>query len=212
MELPYAYNALVPHVSEDTVTTHYTKHHKSYFDKAKAMIEGTWYELADLKWLVQYAYKEKNMALYNNIAQVFNHDCYWHSMKIPDGDYTPTGMIATMIEEKYGTVTAFREAWTSAGLSVFGSGWTWLVYDAKKKSIDIINTSNAYNPLTMEGISPLAVMDVWEHAYYLDHKNMRSQFIMHFIEHLLNWDFVNANLAKIDMSGGKGKKEEMVEI
>jgi len=86
------------------------------------------------------------------------------------------------------------------------------VYDAKKKSIDIINTSNAYNPLTMEGISPLAVMDVWEHAYYLDHKNMRSQFIMHFIEHLLNWDFVNANLAKIDMSGGKGKKEEMVEI
>jgi len=212
MDLPYAYDALAPHISEDTVTTQHTKHHKYYFDKAKAMIAGTWYELADLVWLVQYAYKEKNMALFNNIAQVFNYNCYWKSMKIPDGNYTPTGMIAKMIDETYGSVTAFREAWTSAGLSVFGSGYTWLVYDAKKKSIDIMTTSNAYNPLIMDDITPLANMDVWEHAYYLDHKNMRSMYIMHFIEHLIDWDFVNANLAKIDMSGKKkGKKEEMVE-
>ncbi len=189
-ELPYAMDALSPHISAETLKFHYGKHHKGYVDKTNAAIAGTAQEEASLEDIVQYG-KNNDQGLFNNAAQVWNHSFYWNSMA-PGGGGAPIGDIAGAIDKSFGGYDNFREAFADAGKSRFGSGWAWLV--AKGDKLDVLNTSNAETPLTDDGVTPLLTMDVWEHAYYLDYQNARAKYVEAFLDHLVNWEFANSNL------------------
>ena len=192
-DLPYSKDALAPHISSDTLEFHHGKHHKAYVDKANAAIEGTELEGQDLVDVIRKSWAEKNMGVFNNAAQIWNHTFYWNSMS-PNGGGKPSGDIADAIDRDFGGYDKFAEEFKSAGVGQFGSGWAWLV--AKNGKLEVRKTLNAELPLTEEGATPLLTMDVWEHAYYLDYQNRRPDYIGAFLEHLVNWDFVNENLKK----------------
>ncbi|MBS1208760.1 MAG: superoxide dismutase [Proteobacteria bacterium] len=186
--LPYAKNALVPHISEETFEYHYGKHHQAYVTNLNNLIPGTEFENASLEEII----KKASGGIYNNAAQVWNHTFFWSSLK-PAGGGAPTGALAAAIDAKFGSFDAFKEAFTKSAVGNFGSGWTWLVKKADG-SVDILNTGAAGNPLT-SGETPLLAIDVWEHAYYIDYRNARPKFVETFLTHLANWDFAAANFA-----------------
>jgi len=190
-DLPYAQDALAPHISGETLSFHHGKHHKAYVDKANAAIEGTDYEGLSLEEVIKKSWSEKNMGVFNNAAQIWNHTFYWHSMA-PNGGGKPSGAIAEAIDASFGSYDKFVEEFKAAGAGQFGSGWAWLVKNGDK--LEVRKTLNAENPIT-DGATPLLTMDVWEHAYYLDYQNRRPDYISTFLGELVNWDFVNQNLA-----------------
>jgi Fe-Mn family superoxide dismutase len=186
-ELPYAMDALQPHMSKETFEFHYAKHHQAYVTNLNNLIKGTEHENAGLEDIVR---KAPAGGLFNNAAQVWNHTFFWHCMK-PGGGGKPGGALAAAIDKKWGSLDAFKEAFHKSAVGNFGSGWTWLV---KKPdgSVDIVNTSNAGTPLTTSDKALLTV-DVWEHAYYVDYRNRRPDFVKTFLDSLVNWGFAEKN-------------------
>ena len=191
MDLPYNRGDLAPHMSEDTLNYHYGKHHQGYVDKLNGMAEGTKYAAMSLKDVVRAANEADDTGVFNNAAQVLNHDFLWHSLT-PDGGGKPTGDVKDAIEESFGGIDEFRDAFSEAATSQFGSGWAWLVTDGSR--LEVLNTANADNPMLV-GKTPLITLDVWEHAYYLDYQNDRRKFVDTFLDHMVNWQFANRNLA-----------------
>jgi superoxide dismutase, Fe-Mn family len=187
--LPYAKDALAPHMSAETFEYHYGKHHQAYVTNLNNLIKGTEYESLPLEDIVKRA---PAGGIFNNAAQVWNHTFFWNSLK-PNGGGAPTGALADAIGKKWGSFDAFKEAFAKSAVGNFGSGWTWLVKKADG-SVDILNTSNAGTALTTLDKALLTV-DVWEHAYYIDYRNARPKFVETFLNHLANWDFAAANYA-----------------
>jgi len=190
--LPYAQDALEPHISGNTLSFHHGKHHAGYVSKLNAAIEGT--DMADksLSEIVKATANDPAKAgVFNNAAQVWNHSFYWNCMK-PGGGGTPTGALADKINADFGSFDKFKEALSNAAATQFGSGWAWLVLD--NGTLKVVKTLNAENPVT-SGQTPLLTIDVWEHAYYLDYQNLRPKYIETFLNSLVNWDFVAENLA-----------------
>jgi len=191
--LPYAFDALAPHISAKTLEFHHDKHHKAYVDKTNELIAGS--KLADrsLEEIVAAAAADKSKpALFNNAAQAWNHDFYWHSMR-PQGGGAARGPIAEKITAAFKTFDAFADAFKTAAAGQFGSGWAWLVLD--KGKLKIVTTGNADTPIVHDQI-PLLTVDVWEHAYYLDYQNRRPDYVAKFLETLVNWEFANENLER----------------
>jgi len=190
--LPYADNALDPVISANTISFHYGKHHKTYVDNLNNLVKGTEFEGATLEAIVNAtAGKADKAAIFNNAAQIWNHTFYWHSMK-PHGGGKPTGKLAQMIDASFGSFDEFKKQLSATTVSQFGSGWGWLVADAG--ALKVVKTANAEVPFT-KGQKPLLTIDVWEHAYYLDHQNKRAAYVDALIDKLLDWDFAAANLA-----------------
>ncbi len=186
-ELPYAMDALEPHISKETLEFHYGKHHQAYVTNLNNLVKGTEFENAELEEIV----KKSSGGIFNNAAQVWNHTFYWNCLA-PNAGGEPSGALAEAINAKWGSFDEFKKAFNTAAAGNFGSGWTWLV---KKQdgSVDIVNTSNAGTPLTGEDV-PLLTCDVWEHAYYIDYRNARPAYLDKFWE-LVNWKFVEQNFA-----------------
>jgi Fe-Mn family superoxide dismutase len=183
--LPYARDALAPHISEETLDYHYGKHHASYVEKLNGMISGTKFEGRPLEEVV----KNASGAVFNNAAQVWNHSFYWNSLS-PGGGGEPGGPVAGAIDSAFGSLEKMQRDFNAAAVANFGSGWTWLV--KRDDSLEIVNTGNAGTPLTDDSVSALMTVDVWEHAYYIDYRNARAKYLTAFWE-LVNWDFVNRN-------------------
>mmetsp|Transcript_18190 Transcript_18190/g.25032 ORF Transcript_18190/g.25032 Transcript_18190/m.25032 type:complete len:226 (-) Transcript_18190:36-713(-) len=192
--LPYAHNALEPFISQRTLEIHHGKHHAKYVNTMNTMISGTDLESQSLEEIVKTAAKEGNQGLFNNAAQSWNHEFYWKCMS-PQGGGGPPGKLKEMIESAFGSFDEFKKEFAAAGMTAFGSGWAWLVYDTNKNSLSVTKTIGAGNPMT-EGLVPILTMDVWEHAYYLDHQNLRQNYIDKFLVSLVNWDFVSENLER----------------
>ncbi len=186
-DLPYAQDALEPHISSETLHYHHDKHHQTYVTNLNKLIEGTEFADASLEEII----KKASGGIFNNGAQVWNHTFYWNCMA-PNAGGAPSGDLAAAIDSTFGSFDAFKEKFTTMGATNFGSGWTWLVKNADG-SIEIVNTSNAGNPLTNDQ-TPLLTCDVWEHAYYIDYRNLRPKYIESFWN-LVNWDFVAKNFA-----------------
>ena len=185
--LPYALDALAPHISKETLEFHYGKHHQTYVTNLNNLIKGTEFESATLEEIV----KKSSAGIFNNAAQVWNHSFYWNGLK-PNGGGMPTGALAEAINKKWTSFEEFKKAFQASALGNFGSGWTWLVKKADG-SVDIANTSNAATPLTGND-RPLLTCDVWEHAYYIDYRNARAKYVETFWN-LANWDFAAKNFA-----------------
>ncbi len=185
--LPYAMDALQPHISKETLEFHYGKHHQTYVTNLNNLIKGTEFENSSLDEIV----KKSSGGVFNNAAQIWNHTFYWNSLS-PKGGGTPSGALAAAIDAKWGSFDAFKEAFTKSAVANFGSSWTWLVKKADG-SLDIVNTSNAATPLTTAD-RPLLTCDLWEHAYYIDYRNRRPDYLGAFWS-LVNWDFAAKNFA-----------------
>ena len=194
LALPFASDALESYgMKAETFEYHYGKHHKAYVDNLNKLVDGT--ELADksLEEVIQIAFGDSAKAgIFNNAAQVWNHSFFWNCLK-PAGGGAPTGALAAKIEEDFGSFEKFKEEFSTAAATQFGSGWAWLVDDGG--TLKVIKTPNAENPLA-HGKKALLTIDVWEHAYYIDFKNARPGFIKNFLDNLVNWDFVAENFAK----------------
>ncbi|KJR43739.1 superoxide dismutase [Candidatus Magnetoovum chiemensis] len=184
-ELPYAMDALAPHISKETLEYHYGKHHAAYVTNLNNLVKGTEFESSSLEDIV----KKSTGGVFNNAAQIWNHTFYWHCLS-PNGGGAPTGKLADAINAKFGSFDAFKEAFTKSAIGNFGSSWTWLVKKADG-SVDIVNTSNAATPLTTQD-KPLLTCDLWEHAYYIDYRNARPKYIETFWN-LANWEFASKN-------------------
>ncbi|MGB0513933.1 MAG: superoxide dismutase [Fe] [Wenzhouxiangellaceae bacterium] len=185
-ELPYAKNALEPHISAETLEYHYGKHHNAYVDKLNGMIEGSEHAGKSLEAIIASA----SGGLFNNAAQVWNHTFYWNCLS-PEGGGEPQGALADAINRDFGSFANFKEKFTESAIGNFGSGWTWLVRNTDG-SLAIVNTDDADTPLTGDA-KPLLTCDVWEHAYYIDYRNARPKYLEAFWN-LVNWKFVAAGL------------------
>lgn len=185
-ELPWSNDALAPHISPETIEYHYGKHHKAYVDKLNAGIKGTEFENASLEEIISKA----QGGIFNNAAQIWNHTFYWNSLS-PSGGGNASGPLGDAIGAEWGSFEKFRDHFSNAAATNFGSGWTWLVKNNSGK-LEIVNTDDADCPLR-KGMKPLLTLDVWEHAYYIDYRNARPQYIEAFWK-IANWDFANANL------------------
>jgi Fe-Mn family superoxide dismutase len=188
-DLPYALDALEPHVSARTLEFHHGKHHKAYVDKLNAAIADSDYAGQSLEMIIAAAHEASDNGVFNNAAQAWNHTFLWHSMS-PNGGGEPTGPLAAAINNKFGDLAGFRDKFKKSALGQFGSGWTWLVRTSE--GLDIVSTGNADTPL-VHGVTPLLTLDVWEHAYYLDYQNKRDSYIDSFLGNLVNWDFAAQN-------------------
>ena len=189
--LPFEQNALEPHISANTLSFHYGKHHQAYVTNLNGLIKDTPLGSKSLEEIIkETAGKADKAGVFNNAAQVWNHTFYWNSMK-PGGGGKPSGAIAAKIDSDLGGYDKFVDAFKTAGATQFGSGWAWLVLDGGK--LKVAKTPNADLPMA-HGQTALLTMDVWEHAYYLDYQNARPNYIQTFVEKLVNWDFVNKNL------------------
>lgn len=192
-ELPFAKNALEPHMSANTFDFHHGKHHKAYVDNLNKEITGTEFEGKSLEEIILASAKDASKAkVFNNAAQVWNHTFFWNCLS-PQGGGAPKGKIADAITKSFGSYEKFAEEFKAAAIAQFGSGWAWLV--AEGDSVKITKTPNADLPLA-HGQKALLTIDVWEHAYYLDFQNRRPDFTTSFLQNLVNWDFVNENLAR----------------
>jgi Fe-Mn family superoxide dismutase len=196
-KLPYDYDALEPVISAATLRTHHGKHHRAYVDKVNALIPDTPVANESLEAVVKWAAGWRTnhttaAAIFNNAAQAWNHAFYWESLR-PRGGSTPQGKLAALIASGFGSHAGFAEALKSAATSHFGSGWAWLVLDSGV--LTIVTTANADTPL-VGGQLPLLVIDVWEHAYYLDHQERRAAYVAGVVDHLLDWDFAARNLER----------------
>lgn len=185
-ELPYAKNALSPHMSEETLEFHYGKHHNAYVNNLNNLIKETKFEKMSLEEIIL----SSEGPIFNNAAQIWNHTFFWNSLS-PQGGGNPSGKISDLINNSWGSFDKFSEEFTKSATGNFGSGWTWLVL-GKTGKLEIINTSNAQTPITQE-LKPLLTLDIWEHAYYIDYRNERPKFIKAFWS-LVNWEFANRGL------------------
>jgi len=185
--LPYPLDGLQPHISKETLEFHYGKHHQTYVTNLNNLIKDTEFESASLEEIV----KKSSGGVFNNAAQIWNHTFYWNSLS-PKGGGAPSGALAAAIDKKWGSFDAFKEAFTKSAVGNFGSSWTWLVKKADG-SLDIVNTSNAATPVTTAD-TPLITCDLWEHAYYIDYRNRRPDYLGAFWS-LANWDFASKNAA-----------------
>ncbi|MFZ3049147.1 MAG: superoxide dismutase [Desulfatirhabdiaceae bacterium] len=191
-ELPYPSNGLEPWISSRTLEFHHGKHHQSYVDNTVKLIAGTKLKNRPLTDIIQMTHGDPDMiGIFNNAAQSFNHDFYWKSMKSGGGGPPVSENLASAISQSFGDYTGFVRAFKDAAMTQFGSGWAWLVKQGDK--LAVIKTSNADTPLPL-GMTPLLTIDVWEHAYYLDYQNRRVDYVQAVIDHLINWDFAEANL------------------
>ncbi len=189
--LPYAPNALEPHMSANTFSFHHAKHHQAYVTNLNNLIKDT--PLADksLEEIILATASDASKAgVFNNAAQVWNHTFFWNSMK-PSGGGAPSGDLAAKIDAAFGSLAKFKEEFKAAAVGQFGSGWAWLVLDGS--DLKIVKTGNAGTPMT-SGQKALLTVDVWDHAYYLDYQNRRPDFVQTFLDHLVNWDFAAKNL------------------
>jgi Fe-Mn family superoxide dismutase len=188
--LPYPIDSLAPHYSQETLEFHHGKHHNAYVVNLNNLQKGTEYEALTLEEIIK---KAPNPGpIYNNAAQIWNHTFFWSCMK-PQGGGEPSGKLADAINAKWGSYAAFKEAFVKSAAGNFGSGWTWLVKKADG-SVDIVNTGAAGTPLTSADKALLTV-DVWEHAYYIDYRNLRPKFVETFLSNLVNWQFAESNFA-----------------
>jgi Fe-Mn family superoxide dismutase len=189
--LPFSKNALEPYISSQTIDYHYGKHHNTYVINTNNLIKETDLENVSLEEIIKISFKNPaQIGLFNNAAQVWNHTFYWNSLS-PNGGGAPNGKIAAMINQDFGSYDDFAKHFKEAALGQFGSGWAWLVVIEGKLAIH--KTSNADTPM-VHGMTPLLCIDVWEHAYYLDYKNVRAEYVDNVINRLLNWEFANRNL------------------
>ena len=184
-QLPYAMDALMPYISKETLEYHYGKHHNAYVTNLNKLVADTAFATLSLEGII----KKASGGIFNNAAQVWNHTFYWHCLS-PNGGGEPTGALADAINKAFGSFAAFKEQFTQTAIATFGSGWAWLVQD-KDGSLKIISTSNAGTPMT-EGLTALLTCDVWEHAYYIDYRNARPDYLNAFWS-LVNWTFVADN-------------------
>ena len=185
--LPYAMDDLAPHMSKETFEYHYAKHHQAYVTNLNNLIKGTDFENKSLEDIVKAA---PAGGVYNNAAQVWNHSFFWNCMKVSGGG-APSGALADAINKKWGSLDDFKKAFQASAVGNFGSGWTWLVKKADG-SVDIVNMGASGTPLTT-GDKPLLCVDVWEHAYYIDYRNLRPKFVEAFLNNLVNWGFAEKN-------------------
>lgn len=186
-KLPYALDALEPHISKETLEYHYGKHHQTYVTNLNNLIKGTALENQSLEAII----KSSEGGIFNNAAQVWNHTFYWHCLA-PHAGGTPTGKIAAAINHSFGSFDEFKKQFSDAATKNFGSGWTWLVKKTDG-TLAIVNTSNAATPISGND-TPLLTVDVWEHAYYIDYRNARAKYLEEFWA-LINWTFVESNFA-----------------
>jgi Fe-Mn family superoxide dismutase len=191
--LPYAENALEPIITAKTMSFHYGKHHKAYVDNLNKLIAGTEYAALSLeKIITSTAGKPEKAAIFNNAAQNWNHTFYWKSMS-PKGGGEPPAALKSKIEAAFGSVDACKKELASMAVSQFGSGWAWLVLEGDK--LKVVKTANADMPMSM-GLKPLLVIDVWEHAYYLDYQNRRADYVNIVLDKLINWEFALQNASE----------------
>ena len=189
--LPYAPNALEPHMSANTFSFHHAKHHQAYVTNLNNLIKDTPMASQSLEEIIKASANDAAKAgIFNNAAQVWNHTFFWNSMK-PGGGGTPSGALGKKIDETFGSLAKFKDEFKAAAVSQFGSGWAWLVLDGG--ALKITKTGNAGTPMT-SGQKALLTVDVWEHAYYLDYQNRRPDFVQTFLDNLVNWDFAAKNL------------------
>jgi len=186
--LPYPADALAPHISERTLDFHYGKHHAGYAANLRRLTADTEFNKLPLETIIA---ESGPGAVFNNAAQIWNHTFYWRSMR-PDGGGDPSGPLASAISRDFGSVDAFKQRFADQAVANFGSGWTWLVYGPD--GLTVVDTDDADTPLR-SGLTPLLTVDIWEHAYYLDYQNARAAYVEAFVEHLLNWEFAEANFA-----------------
>jgi Fe-Mn family superoxide dismutase len=186
MKLPFAEDGLQPHISKETIEYHYGKHHAGYVKKINDLIKDTEFEKKSLEEIV----KQSDGGMFNNAAQVWNHNFYWQSIT-PGSASEPANELAEAINAAFDSYASFQKKFQTLAASNFGSGWTWLVRKQDGK-LDIVNTSNAKTPLTDQTLIPLLTCDVWEHAYYIDYRNARPTYLEHYFE-LVNWDFALKN-------------------
>ena len=189
--LPYATNALEPHISRRTMEYHHGKHHDTYVANLNALVEGKPYAGMTLEDIIRKsAAKRDERAIFNSAAQAWNHTAFWDSLR-PDGGGEPGGELAGRLHDQFGSYGGFRQTFIAAALGQFGSGWVWLVLDGRK--LAVMSTPDAVNPL-VSGQAPLLACDVWEHAYYLDYQDRRKAFVETFLDHLVNWEYVASAL------------------
>ena len=198
-DLPYAHDALQPHISKETLEYHHDKHHKTYVDTLNTLIAGTEYADMELDDIIKASAAKKDgtnkeTKIFNNAAQVWNHTFYWNCMTPTNGGGQPTGPVADKIIAAFGSYDAFKEQFITACKEQFGSGWAWLVADGLNGNVSIMKTGNAETPMT-QGKVAILTCDVWEHAYYIDYRNKRPDYATTFVDSLINWDYVNAKLA-----------------
>lgn len=186
-KLPYELDALQPYISKETLEYHYGKHHQAYVTNLNNLIKDTEFASMSLEDIIM----KSSGGMFNNAAQVWNHTFYWHCMT-PKSSGQPSGALADAINKKFGSFDEFKKAFTQSAITCFGSGWTWLVKNAQGE-LEIVNTSNAALPMK-DGKKALLTCDVWEHAYYIDYRNLRAKYVENFWQ-LANWDFVAANFA-----------------
>ncbi|MEX0267943.1 superoxide dismutase [Leptolyngbyaceae cyanobacterium UHCC 1019] len=193
LPLPYDFNALEPYgMKAETFEYHYGKHHKAYVDNLNKLTADTELASLPLEEVIKVTYNDASkQGVFNNAAQVWNHTFFWSSLK-PGGGGTPTGDLAARIDKDFGSFEKFKEEFTTAATTQFGSGWAWLVDD--NGTLKVTKTPNAVDPVA-EGQKALLTLDVWEHAYYIDFRNARPAFIKNYLDNLVNWDFAAANLA-----------------
>lgn len=184
--LPYAMDALAPQISEETLQYHYGKHHKAYVDKLNTLIPGTAHENQSLEDII----RSSQGPIFNNAAQVWNHTFYWHCLS-PKKDQQPSAALKAAIEKAFGSIEQFKQQFSDTALNTFGSGWAWLVR-TQEGTVKLLSTSNAQTPLSDASLRPLLTVDVWEHAYYIDYRNARANYLAEFW-HIVNWDFVSQN-------------------
>jgi len=191
--LPYDFNALEPYgMKGETFEYHYGKHHKAYVDNLNKLVAGTDMENKSLEEVIKASFSDSSKAgIFNNAAQVWNHTFFWNSLK-PGGGGAPSGALADKINSAFGSYDKFAEEFSNAAATQFGSGWAWLVEE--NGTLKVTKTPNAENPL-VHNQKPLLTLDVWEHAYYIDFRNARPAYIKNYLEKLVNWDFVSANMA-----------------
>ncbi len=185
-DLPYAKDALEPHISAETLEYHYGKHHQTYVDKLNGLVEGTEFADKSLEDII----RASSGGVFNNAAQVWNHTFYWHCLS-PNGGGKPSGKLAELIDRDFGSFDEFEKKFTDTAIATFGSGWAWLVQNPDGK-LEVVSTSNADTPVRGEA-TPLLTCDVWEHAYYIDYRNARPKYVESFWN-LVNWEFVSSQL------------------
>ena len=188
MDLPFGYDALEPHMSKETLVYHHDKHHQTYVNKLNDAIVGTKFENLDLVGII----KESDGGVFNNAAQIYNHDFFWNS--ITPNETKPSSELEKLLVDTFGSIDDFKTEFITKATTHFGSGWVWLVTDGAG-ALKIVSTVNAGTPLT-DGLTPLLTADVWEHAYYIDYRNVRPDYLSHWWS-LVNWDFVSTNLANV---------------
>lgn len=195
--LPYAKDRLAPHMSAETLEYHHGKHHKAYVDKTNELIVKQGLEGASLLEVIRTARERGETTLFNQSAQIWNHSFFWQCLAPPEGQ-KPTGQLAEMIEEAFGSTAGLLEAFKAEALGHFSNGWAWLVLD--RDQLKITSLHDADTPVAYDGMKPLLTLDVWEHAYYIDHRNVRANFADAVLGNLINWEFVGSNL------DGEGEK------